>query len=64
MKAAVYHSNSNIEIKEFPKPEISEGEILVKVKASGICGTDVMEWYRKKKAGKAGSTKLASRAVS
>ena len=52
MKAAVYHSNSNIEIKEFPKPEISEGEILVKVKASGICGTDVMEWYRKKKAGK------------
>ena len=39
MKAAVYHSNSNIEIKEFPKPEISEGEILVKVKASGICGT-------------------------
>jgi L-iditol 2-dehydrogenase len=52
MKAAVYYSNSNIEIKDFPKPEISEGEILVKVKASGICGTDVMEWYRKKKAGK------------
>jgi L-iditol 2-dehydrogenase len=52
MKAAVYYSNSKIEIKEFPKPEISEGEILVKVKASGICGTDVMEWYRVKKAGK------------
>ena len=52
MKAAVYYSNSNIEIKEFPKPEICEGEILVKVMASGICGTDVMEWYRKKKAGK------------
>jgi hypothetical protein len=25
-------------------------EILLKVKASGICGTDVMEWYRAKKA--------------
>jgi len=52
MKAAIYYSNSDIRIKELPKPEISEGELLVKVKASGICGTDVMEWYRKKKAGK------------
>ncbi|MBW2983973.1 alcohol dehydrogenase catalytic domain-containing protein [Candidatus Woesearchaeota archaeon] len=52
MKAAIYYSNSDIRIKELPKPEISEGELLVKVKASGICGTDVMEWYREKKAGK------------
>src|SRR5207244_11900773 len=26
------------------------GEILVKVRSSGICGSDVMEWYRKPKA--------------
>ncbi len=50
MKAAVYHNNKDIRIEEIPKPEISEGEILVKVIASGICGTDVMEWYRIKKA--------------
>lgn len=31
-------------------PEVKPGEILVKVRASGICGTDVMEWYRIKKA--------------
>ncbi len=31
-------------------PRIGPGEILVKVRASGICGTDVMEWYRIKKA--------------
>jgi len=50
MKVAVYYNNNDIRIEERPKPEIQEGEILVKVKASGICGTDVMEWYRIKKA--------------
>jgi len=52
MKAAVYHNNNDIRIEEIPKPTISEGEVLIKVKASGICGTDVMEWYRIKKAPK------------
>ncbi len=33
-----------------PVPPIGPGELLVKVMASGICGSDVMEWYRKKKA--------------
>lgn len=50
MKTAVYYNNSDIKIEERPKPEIKNGEILVKVKASGICGTDLMEWYRIKKA--------------
>lgn len=50
MKVAVYYNNNDIRIEERPKPGINEGEILVKVKSSGICGTDVMEWYRIKKA--------------
>lgn len=50
MKVAVYHSNSDVRIEDRPKPVVSSGEILVEVKASGICGTDVMEWYRIKKA--------------
>jgi len=50
MKVAVYYNNNDIRIEELPKPTAKEGEILVKVKASGICGTDVMEWYRIKKA--------------
>ena len=33
-----------------PIPEINENEMLIKVIASGICGSDVMEWYRIKKA--------------
>ena len=50
MRVAVYYNNHDVRLEELPKPEISEGEILVKVYASGICGTDVMEWYRIKKA--------------
>jgi L-iditol 2-dehydrogenase len=50
MKVAVYYSNDDIRIEECTKPHISSSEILVKMKASGICGTDVMQWYRIKKA--------------
>lgn len=50
MKAAQYHSNKDIRIVDIAVPKIGEGELLVKVIASGICGTDVMEWYRIKKA--------------
>ena len=50
MLAAKYYSNTDIRLEDIPKPKIADGEILVKVAASGICGTDVMEWYRIKKA--------------
>jgi L-iditol 2-dehydrogenase len=50
MKVAKYYNNHDIRIEDIPIPQIGKGEILVKVHASGICGTDVMEWYRIKKA--------------
>ncbi len=50
MLVAKYYSNTDIRLEDIPKPKITNGEILVKVAASGICGTDVMEWYRVKKA--------------
>src|SRR5947208_2914082 len=50
MRAAMYYANDDVRIVELPKPRIVPGEILVRVKASGICGSDVMEWYRKPKA--------------
>lgn len=49
MRAAVYYSNSDVRIEEMPVPEIGAGEMLLRVRASGICGSDVMEWYRKDK---------------
>ena len=50
MKAAVYYNNDDIRIEEMPVPEIGPGEILVRIESSGICGSDVMAWYRIKKA--------------
>ena len=50
MKVAMYYNNKDVRIEEMPIPEISDDELLVKVMASGICGSDVMEWYRIKKA--------------
>lgn len=50
MKVAMYYSNKDIRIEEVPVPQIDSEESLVKVIASGICGSDVMEWYRIKKA--------------
>jgi L-iditol 2-dehydrogenase len=50
MKVAMYYNNNDVRIEEMPIPEINDNEILVKVQACGICGSDVMEWYRLKKA--------------
>jgi len=50
MRVATYYNNKDVRLEERPKPVIGPGEVLVEVRASGICGTDVMEWYRIKKA--------------
>jgi len=50
MLVAVYHNNRDVRIEEVPKPEVGPDEMLLKVMASGICGTDVVEWYRLPKA--------------
>lgn len=46
----MYYNNRDVRLEEMPVPEIGPGEILIRVFASGICGSDVMEWYRIKKA--------------
>ncbi len=46
MRVATYYSNSDLRLEDMPVPDIGTGELLVRVEASGICGSDVMEWYR------------------
>src|ERR1700756_2580569 len=41
MKAAFLPGNSEVEIKEVPVPEPGHGEVLLQVKASTICGSDI-----------------------
>jgi len=50
MRVGIYYSNKDIRIEEMPIPRIGSDELLVKVLHSGICGSDVMEWYRIQKA--------------
>jgi len=47
MKAVIYYNPEDIRIEDVPKPKIQPNEILVEMKACGICGTDLLEWYLK-----------------
>lgn len=46
MRVAMWYNNRDVRVEEMPIPKIGPGELLVRVEASGICGSDVMEWYR------------------
>ncbi len=46
MKVSVWYSNADIRIEEKPRPQPGDKEMLVKVIACGICGSDIVEWYR------------------
>ena len=50
MRVAMYYNNSDIRLEQLPLPKISQGEILIKTIASGVCGSDTMQWYRLPKA--------------
>jgi L-iditol 2-dehydrogenase len=54
MKAAVYYSNSDIRTEDVDDLSVGPDEIKVKIMACGVCGSDVMEWYRMKRAGRPG----------
>ena len=50
MKVGMYYSNSDVRLEEQDIPAIWCDDVLIKVMASGICGSDLMEWYRIKRA--------------
>jgi L-iditol 2-dehydrogenase len=50
MRVAMYYNNRDVRLEEMEIPSIGPDELLVKVWASGICGSDVLEWYRVPKA--------------
>lgn len=41
MKSAVFYGKHDVRIQDSPMPEMGRGELLVKVMACGVCGTDV-----------------------
>jgi len=50
MKVLKYYGPDDFRIESQPIPEIGPGELLVRVRASGVCSGETMDWYMAKKA--------------
>jgi len=50
MKVAMYYGLDDIRIEDKPKPRIEPDEVLVEMKACGVCGSDLMDWYLRTRA--------------
>jgi L-iditol 2-dehydrogenase len=46
MKIAKWYNNKDIRIEEVPTPQPGPDEMLLRVMSCGICGSDIVEWYR------------------
>ena len=51
MKAVRLSSAGSVEVVEVPRPVASPGDAIVQMSASGICGSDLLDWYVARKAG-------------
>ena len=47
MKALVYTGTEKLEYKDFNDPSLINGESIIKVSASGICGSDMHAYHGK-----------------
>jgi L-iditol 2-dehydrogenase len=50
LKTGVYYRNSDVRVEERPQPKAGDRDIVVKIMACGLCGSDLMEWYRIRRA--------------
>ncbi len=46
LKVAIWYNNKDIRIEDVPRPKPGPREMLVKIISCGICGSDIVEWYR------------------
>ena len=46
MNAAVLHAVGDLRYEKVPFPTVKEGEVLVKVVACGVCGSDIPRVYK------------------
>ncbi len=47
MRAGVYRDKGVVRVEEVPVPEVGEREVLIKVAACGICGTDIKKIFQR-----------------
>ena len=47
MRAGVYREKGVVRVEEVPVPEVRDSEVLIKVAACGICGTDIKKIFQR-----------------
>jgi len=47
MQAGVFREKGIVRVEEVPVPEVGSGEVLIKVAACGICGTDIKKIFQR-----------------
>lgn len=47
MKAALYQGDRKLAIKDVAVPDVGPGEALTRVRAEGVCGSDLLLWWDK-----------------
>lgn len=45
MRALVYTQPGELQLQERPRPELAAGEVVLKIDAVGICGSDLHAWH-------------------
>lgn len=63
MRVAMYYNNRDVRLEEMEIPRTGPGEMLVQIFASSICGSDIMEWYRIRRAPLVLGHEIAGRVV-
>lgn len=46
MRAAVFHGDRQVSIGEQAKPVVTEGEVLLRVRRTALCGSDIKPWVK------------------
>jgi len=47
MRAGVFREKGVVRVEEVPVPEVRDGEVLIKVAACGVCGTDIKKIFQR-----------------
>jgi L-iditol 2-dehydrogenase len=48
--AAIYYAPGDLRLEEVPLPPLGRGEMLIRIRACGLCPGEVMDWYMARKA--------------
>lgn len=49
-RAVVFHQPGDLRLESLPLPRLGPGDLLVRIRACGLCASEVMDWYMARKA--------------